>query len=649
MHTPLCPGREPPPRPWLFLAHAMGQGQSLKAVKVDPKNEGKVRSVVFSPHEPNMLASAGLERQINISNIEGSKEGERGKPWMQLKGHQGFVRCIAMCIADPTLLASASDDKSVLLWDLGGGAVRGELLGHTDFVTCVAFSPHDQGILASASYDKRVILWHVESCQMEREITAHEYAVHSVCFSPLDRDVLASGSGDSLVLIHDLREGTVRHTLKWHRDAVWSVAFSYHDRRTLASGSGDKKLVIWNSQDGQVQKELKGHTDAVHCVAFSPRDRTLLASASADGTVLIWDYTRSSDIRTKLEQHKDAVYAVAFSPHERQLLASGAGDKRVLLWRLEDAGGPDGHRDSIKSNVSDKSEKRPSEAGESPRSDGWELLEYATGEVVEVNSQGKGVWCAAVITAVHEESGAVAAARGHRFTYDIAFSAVGFDDWKAPEFKLAPRRIRPPRDAPEMMLDTPSLQKIGRPAAVGSAGKADGSDEELVLSTPQLQKLGSRGGPAVKGEEDVVLETPQLQRLPSSEGVRSGVGPRDAPAAGGDCGKTPSLQESHGKSVRPKRMLVQAAVPSPEVSGPQAASQTPPPASSSSAEAAKPVLTLSDLQDIDVCKAHGVDLRNKETYLPDEEFQSLFKMDKATFAAQQGWKRDKQKKGLGIF
>ena len=56
------------------------------------------------------------------------------------------------------VVASASDDGTVRLWDAAAGAVRGTLGGHSNTVNSVAFSPDGQAV-ASASDDETVRLW----------------------------------------------------------------------------------------------------------------------------------------------------------------------------------------------------------------------------------------------------------------------------------------------------------------------------------------------------------------------------------------------------------------------------------------------------------------------------------------------------------
>jgi WD40 repeat protein len=74
-----------------------------------------------------------------------------------LEGHQDSVWAIAFS-HDCKQLASASDDKTVRLWDPATGAALQTLEGHWDWVTAITFS-QDGRLLASASFDKTVRLW----------------------------------------------------------------------------------------------------------------------------------------------------------------------------------------------------------------------------------------------------------------------------------------------------------------------------------------------------------------------------------------------------------------------------------------------------------------------------------------------------------
>src|SRR5260370_21306802 len=98
---------------------------------------------------------------------------------------------------DGDLLASASEDKTIKLWDSHTGEHLRTLESHASEVTSVAFSP-DGGLLASASWNKTIKLWDPHTGEHLRTLESHSSFATSVEFSP-DGGLLASAPPDTTI------------------------------------------------------------------------------------------------------------------------------------------------------------------------------------------------------------------------------------------------------------------------------------------------------------------------------------------------------------------------------------------------------------------------------------------------------------------
>ncbi len=101
---------------------------------------------------------------------------------------------------------------------------RQTLVGHTDWVRSVDFNPKGR-IIASASADKTIRLWNVKTGKHEQTLTGHTAPIRCIRFSP-SGEILASGSQDGTLYLWDVGTGEHLKTLTGHTGNVYSVDFS---------------------------------------------------------------------------------------------------------------------------------------------------------------------------------------------------------------------------------------------------------------------------------------------------------------------------------------------------------------------------------------------------------------------------------------
>jgi RNA polymerase sigma factor (sigma-70 family) len=156
--------------------------------------------------------------------------------------HEGNIQAAAFSPDDATL-ATASEDKTVKLWDCATAKLRATCKGPKEPLLCVAFAP-DGKTVAAGSSDGTVWLWDATTAEKVATLRGHEgQTVNCLTFTPNGK-LLATGGADKTVALWDVATAKRLAVLKGHTGAVRSVAFS-HDAGILASGGQDKEVRLW--------------------------------------------------------------------------------------------------------------------------------------------------------------------------------------------------------------------------------------------------------------------------------------------------------------------------------------------------------------------------------------------------------------------
>lgn len=253
-----------------------------------------------------------------------------------LKGHKNLVLGLAFCL-DGKLLASASPDNTVRIWNPNTGKCLHTLKGHEGTVRCVTFSPNGK-LVASAGEDKTIRLWNPHTGKCERILEGHMDEIWSLASSP-DGKLLASVSTREGVRLWNLQTGACIRTIECPAVSVCAV-FS-PDSKLLAYGEFDGIIRLRDPRSGKFLSKLKGDTGdenrqiiysrfAVRGVKFSPNGKFLASTIRLSETIRVWD-VHSGNILRSMSHPGDIVRSIAFSPGGK-VLAAGSWDETVRIW-----------------------------------------------------------------------------------------------------------------------------------------------------------------------------------------------------------------------------------------------------------------------------------------------------------------------------
>ncbi len=249
------------------------------------------------------LAIGGDDRTIWVFNTTNWQLAKA------LTGHEASVLTLDFSPDGRYLASGSGTDKvsphntdgenMIKIWDFARGVATvnltgGGLTGHKDSVMEVRWSP-DGSRLVSASDDKTLKMWNTTSWSLMFTLRGHALGVLSVDWSP-DGRTLISGSREYMIKIWDSATGKVSNN--WTTvNCIRSVDWHQNGTVIVTAGVSVAHIAIRNATTGAVLQTIMDNVDsggnpigAIMSARWSPDGNKLAIASGREATIRVYEF-----------------------------------------------------------------------------------------------------------------------------------------------------------------------------------------------------------------------------------------------------------------------------------------------------------------------------------------------------------------------
>jgi len=214
--------------------------------------------------------------------------------------HTDAVMALSWNELQQHLLASASADKTIKVWDLSTRQCVKTFTHHTDKVQSVVWNPVEPTVLLSGSFDRTLVVFDAQGdqnivrIQLESDVECAIWNIHR------PEQVLAA-TEDGYVTCFDVRNVAAGPLYRFqaHKKPCSSISISRLAIGLLATCSPDKSVRLWDLESGGIPKNVASKTmsaGALFDCSFDMNDPFMLAAGGDEGLLALWDVADESKI-----------------------------------------------------------------------------------------------------------------------------------------------------------------------------------------------------------------------------------------------------------------------------------------------------------------------------------------------------------------
>ena len=310
-----------------------------------------VSSVVFS-RDGQMVAAGSNDQTTRVWDVKSGKElwkfgdvkGYTVEP--NGVGHipEEAVKAVAFSPTE-NILASASSDGKIRLFNITNGTLSRTLAGHTSPISSILYSSDGKRLVSASETGIRI--WNADNGDLisdpgSNAIYDSAKSITSIALSP-DGDTLCVLDGNGGLTLYSLDGKRKPKSLQSKSGGTFDlVAFGTDGETFATAGSGifgNAEIRLWDKAEGKELRTLTGNANKIYAMGLSP-DGSKLAVADDYSTINIWNASRNDplksvntesghDVKT-IASGSTGFSSIAFSPDSQSLAVGSIGGTEIF-------------------------------------------------------------------------------------------------------------------------------------------------------------------------------------------------------------------------------------------------------------------------------------------------------------------------------
>ncbi|XP_074082879.1 periodic tryptophan protein 1 homolog [Macrotis lagotis] len=279
-----------------------------------------------------------LEPVFSLGSKNAKKKKKKGKKSRTVEetpeGHTDAILDLSWNKLIRNVLASASADSTVILWDMSLGKPAANLTLHTDKVQTLQFHPFEAQTLISGSYDKSVALYDCRSPQENHRLWKFSGQVERVTWNHFSPCNFLTSTEDGFVYYLDARSNKPIFTLKAHDGEVSGLELSSQIKGCLVTSSSDKYVKIWDILGDKPSlihsRDMK--MGVLFCASCCPDLPFMYAFGGQREGLRVWDISTISAVNEAFGHRERLI--ITSQPHalvSGSLQGKDSGDAEVAM------------------------------------------------------------------------------------------------------------------------------------------------------------------------------------------------------------------------------------------------------------------------------------------------------------------------------